>query len=102
MFSISKTLLVCVLLVLCNMFFTKDAKIQVLEPIDVMIEKVRKIVFNPMEVVIAYELEILRQMEVNEDLMAQNKLEEHIFNKNYEIEFLENKIFRIGRLLTFA
>jgi len=43
-FSISKTLLVCVLLVVCNIYFTKDTKIFVLEPIDLMIENVKRIV----------------------------------------------------------
>lgn len=43
-FSISKTLMVCVLLIICNIYFTKDTKFYVLEPIDLMIENVKRIV----------------------------------------------------------
>ena len=67
-----------------------------------MIEKVKRIVFNPMHVVMSYEYDELKGLQHLEDLLSANKADDQRHNKNYEIEFLENKIFRIGRLLTFA
>jgi len=48
-FGIFRTIFVCVVLIISSIYFSKDTNELVVRPIEIMLEKVKKIANNPLE-----------------------------------------------------
>jgi len=100
--SIGRTLFICLVLTVAAMCFSNTANALVINPIENMIEKVKKIATNPLEAA---------QEEENQTLALEKIMEEERKNKHkkavakeapFETEILENTIVKIGALLAIG
>jgi len=81
-FSLSRTMIVTILLMFSSLYFNKDANELILQPIEQMIDKIRKITRNPIKAIQEVENEVfLKEEEITVDK-----------NKNMETKFLEDSI----------
>lgn len=48
-FGIVRTIFVCIVLIISSIYFSKDTNDLVVRPIEIMLEKVKKIANNPLE-----------------------------------------------------
>lgn len=100
--SIGRTLFICLVLTVAAMCFSNTANALVINPIENMIEKVKKIATNPLEAA---------QEEENQTLALEKMMENEKKNKSkkavvkeapFETEILENTIVKIGALLAIG
>ena len=89
--NIARTLFVCVLLGASSYYFNKDARELVLAPVDRMMERVNMIAKNPMA--LCNEDELMNAGVLTNMSKKKKKVE------NNEAQFLEDSLFKIGRLL---
>ena len=92
--NMCRTVFVCVVLSVSSILFSKDTQELVLEPIENMIEKVKKMSKNPLKAVQEEEREKLAKKELMQ--------EEETKNKNMETAVLENTLSKIGALLALG
>lgn len=107
--NLFRTVLVCLILLLSSIYFSKDANEIILQPIEKMIDKVSKIAKNPIKAI---------QDEENEAMMMQQLLEKARHEGNtdllelqtkkesgatpMETQILEDTIMKIGALLALG
>ena len=110
-FGIIRTVFVCIVLSLSSIYFSKDTTDLVVRPIEVMLEKVKKISNNPLEAAQIEEQEVFLKDQMQNDEAAQNqKNTKKNKNKNknkqeentYETSILERTIIKIGGLLALG
>jgi hypothetical protein len=81
-FSLSRTFLVTILLVASSLYFNKDANELILQPIEQMIDKIRKITRNPIKAI----------QEVENEVFLKDEEVTDVKDKNLETKFLEDSI----------
>jgi hypothetical protein len=97
--NIGRTVFVCLVLTASAVFFSKDANDLVLDPIENMLKKVRRIAKNPLKAARIEEEESLFW----EDLQKKGKVKKGVKgNENYETTILEKTIVKIGALLALG
>lgn len=98
--NIFKTLFICIVLTLGALYFTKDAEVLVIRPIEKMIEKVKKIAKNPLA---ASEIKTLQDtlFEVipKKTCFCFKSKPVESSQADYETKIIENTIIKIGILL---
>ena len=94
-----RTVFVCFVLTAGALFFSKDANDLVLQPIESMLEKVKRIAKNPLEAAQIEENEALAMEEVNKKTKKNKKSEDE---STYETTILEKTIIKIGALLALG
>jgi len=101
--NIGRTIFVCILLIALSMLFSRDVEVQALEPIENMINTVKRISCNPLQAIKEIEKEkVIKKViqagdEKNEEQYSLAVKEECKFQT--EPTILENMIIKIGSLL---
>lgn len=96
--SMSRTIFICILLSVGALFFSRDAEKLVLNPIERMIEKVKKIAENPLAATTG-ELENAGFLSMTENM---NKKKSKKKVEQLETHVLEDTIMKIGYLLALG
>ncbi len=101
--GIGRTIFICLVLTIAAMFFSSTTNSLVINPIESMIKKVKKIAKNPLEAAQEEEnqalaMERLKKNDENEDAKRKKKDKEGL----YETDILENTIVKIGALLAIG
>ncbi|CAD8181513.1 unnamed protein product [Paramecium octaurelia] len=96
--SIFQTVFVCIVLALSAVLFNKDVTELIIEPIEIMIQKIELIASNPLEAVNIEEQEdlITQELEKNNDF---KKIRQRQIEQMSETYFLQKLIMKIGALL---
>lgn len=98
--SIARTIMVCLVLGISTFYLSKDAESLVIQPIEAMMSKIKRISENPLEAAALEEKEMLHWEEIKEkDETARALFEEQ---SNYEPSVLEKVIMKIGALLAIG
>ena len=104
--SIGRTLFVCIVLIVVNLLFTRDVEVEALEPIENMIDTVKKISSNPLQAIKDIEKENMikhviesRESDPNADEEELLMLAKEDKKNQTEPSLLENMIVKIGSLL---
>ena len=106
--SIGRTIFICLVLTIAAMFFSSTTNALVINPIESMIDKVKKIAKNPLEAAQEEENQALAMEKLMEEEMRQNKGKKKKKKKDsdsegpYETVILENTIVKIGALLAIG
>jgi hypothetical protein len=96
--GIGRTLFICILLTIGSIYFTKDANVLVLQPIERMIEKVKLIAKNPM-LAASEDVEEAGFLGMMDKKEKENKKKD---DQQYETDLLEKAIIKIGHLLALG
>ncbi len=97
--SILRTIFVCIVFTIGSLFFSKDAKKLVIEPIANMIHKVNKIARDPLEAAQEEENEALKE---EKEFQKQKKKKKRGKKQEFETVVLEQTIVKIGALLALG
>lgn len=101
--SIGRTLFICLVLTVAAMCFSNTANKLVINPIENMIEKVKKIATNPLEAAQEEENQTLALEKIMEEEKKKNKNNKPVAKEApFETEILENTIVKIGALLAIG
>lgn len=101
--GIGRTIFICLVLTIAAMFFSSTTNSLVINPIESMIKKVKKIAKNPLEAAQEEEnqalaMERLKKNDEGEDAKKKKKDGDGL----YETDILENTIVKIGALLAIG
>ena len=95
--NIIRTIFVCAILSVASLMFSKDANTLVIEPIERMTAKIKRISQNPLEAAIEDEVNTVAMEKMHNQSAKKDK------NKGeMETEVLENVIMKIGALLALG
>jgi len=101
--SIGRTLFICLVLTVAAMCFSSTTNSLVINPIESMLHKVRKIAKNPLEAAQEEENQALAlEKFLDEELKKGKKKKKKIKEAPYETTILENTIVKIGALLAIG
>jgi hypothetical protein len=104
--NIAKTLMVGLILFLGSFCFSNESNTYVLQPLDSMIKKLKKISKNPMrgmqEIEIEEYFEILKQLELKNKNYLCSCSQTNDYSKDVETIILDKTIVKIGSLLSMA
>jgi hypothetical protein len=98
--NIGRTVFVCIILSASAIFFSKDANELVLDPIENMLKKVKRIAENPLRAAIIEEEQTVFWSDFNRN--AKNPVATNTDKENYETTILEKTIVKIGALLAMG
>lgn len=102
--SIGRTIFICLVLTIAAMLFSSTTNNLVINPIESMIRKVKKIAKNPLEAAQEEENQALAKERIIKEENKKNKNSKKKKNKEapYETVILENTIVKIGALLAIG
>ena len=102
--NIGRTIFVCIILSTSAIFFSKDATELVLEPIENMLKKVKRIAENPLRAAIIEEEQTVFWNDFNSNTNKKNRQQKlhNLDKENYETTILEKTIVKIGALLALG
>ncbi len=104
--SIGRTIFICLVLTIAAMLFSSTTNNLVINPIESMIRKVKKIAKNPLEAAQEEENQALAKERIIKEENKKNKNSKKKKKKNkeapYETVILENTIVKIGALLAIG
>ena len=104
--SIGRTIFICLVLTIAAMLFSSTTNNLVINPIESMIRKVKKIAKNPLEAAQEEEKQALAKERIIKEENKKNKNSKKKKKKNkeapYETVILENTIVKIGALLAIG
>lgn len=99
--NIGRTVFVCIILSASAIFFSKDATELVLDPIENMLKKVKRISENPLRAAMLEEEETVFWTDFNKNSKKRPK-KQNVDKENYETTILEKTIVKIGALLALG
>lgn len=99
--NIGRTVFVCIILSASAIFFSKDASELVLDPIENMLKKVKRISENPLKAALTEEEQSVFWNDFNKSSKKKSK-EQSADRENYETTILEKTIVKIGALLALG
>lgn len=99
--NLGRTVFVCVILSASAIFFSKDATDLVLDPIENMLKKVKRISHNPLRAAMIEEEQSVFWSDFNKSSKKKSK-NQATDRENYETTILEKTITKIGALLALG